>query len=55
MIDFFLDEEEGPVLETKQTKPVEKKAEPAPAANDVTAAMNSIKSLISPDLVKSIF
>ena len=52
MIDFFLDDEEGPVLE--KSKPVQTKAAPTTStANDVTAAMSSIRALITPDLVKS--
>ena len=53
MIDFFLDDEEGPVLE--KSKPVKTKAAPTTStANDVTTAMSSIRALITPDLVKSL-
>jgi hypothetical protein len=53
LIDFFLDDEEGPVLE--KSKPVQTKAAPTTStANDVTDAMSSIRALITPDLVKSL-
>ena len=47
-----MDDEEGNVNllnNTKQGEPVK-----VVAANDVTASMNSLKSLITPDLVKSV-
>lgn len=61
MLDFFLDENEydgNSILEKKMEKQSQAAAKPvsAPAssANDVTSAMNSLKGLITPDLVKSV-
>lgn len=56
LLDFFLDEEEsaGTVdLMGKSSKPAPSAPAPSPSAQDVTASMNSLKSLITPELVKS--
>lgn len=64
LLDFFLDEEDGATV-IGAFKPAAPKpaanlqpaaAAPTPAStNDVTPAMNSLKSLITPELIKSMY
>ncbi len=58
LLDFFLDENEetGELLDQKVKKPetLAASTSAASSANDVSAAMGSLKSMINPDLVKSV-